>query len=207
MTDARSPLRAFRAALFAAVAVLLAAVGHSSLSAHDIPVPALLTAFAVTAAAGWLAAGRRRGVRSLGSGLFAVQGVLHLLFTTGRWPAPQHEAAHHQHDGTDALTAGITADAGMIAVHVLAAVGCALWLAHGERAFLKLAYAVAAAAFTPVRLLLGAVLLPGPATYRAPRPLSPAPRPLHGVVLAHTLVRRGPPALRVPRITAPGAAV
>ena len=213
MTDARSPIRALRAAIFAAVAVTLAAVGHSSLSAHDIPIPALLTALAVTAAGGWLAAGRRRGVRSFGAGLFAVQGVLHLLFTTGRWPAPHHHTAHEHFDHlahepsapVDTGTA-IATDVDMIAVHLLAAVGCALWLAHGETALFKLAHAVAAFAFTPLRLLLAVVRLPRPVR-PAPCPVSRTPRPLHGVVLAHTLVRRGPPALLVPRATAPGAAV
>jgi hypothetical protein len=84
MTDARSPIRALRAALFAAVCVTVAAMGHSSVSAHGIPLSALLAAFGVTAAADWLAAGRRRGVPTIGTGLLAVQGALHLIFSGGR---------------------------------------------------------------------------------------------------------------------------
>lgn len=62
-----------------------------SASAHDIPFPALLAAFGVTAAAGWLAAGRRRGVPAFGAGLLAVQGALHLIFSgAGGQPAPHH---------------------------------------------------------------------------------------------------------------------
>ncbi|MFF3325954.1 hypothetical protein [Streptomyces sp. NPDC002889] len=189
-------------------------MGHSSLSAHDIPIPALLAALGVTAAAGWLAAGRRRGIRSFGAGLFAVQGALHLLFTTGRWPA-RHPHMGHQHQDTagwatgmdtQSMTTGIGTDAAMLTVHLAAAVGCALWLAHGEAALFGLAHAVAAFAVTPLRLLLAVVRLPRPAG-AAPRPACRTPRPLHGTALAHTLVRRGPPAPLLPRATAPGAAV
>jgi hypothetical protein len=192
MTDARSPMRALRAALFAAVAVLLAATGHWSLSAHHIPPAALLAALGATAAAGWLAAGRERGTRSIGAGLLAVQGVLHLIFAGG-----EQAAAHHH--GPPQPPPDIAADAGMVAVHLAAAAGCALWLAHGEAAFFRLART----AFAPLRLLLAVVRLPD--THPAPRP-APRPRPLHGAFLAHTVVRRGPPVPRSPRATAPGAA-
>ncbi|MFC5804540.1 hypothetical protein [Streptomyces formicae] len=80
MTDARSPMRALRAALFAAVCVALAAVGHSSLSGHDLPGSVLALAFAVSGGAAWLAGARRRGTLSIGTGLVTVQGALHLLF-------------------------------------------------------------------------------------------------------------------------------
>lgn len=194
MTDTRSPMRALRAALFAAVGVVLAAMGHSSLSAHGIPPSALLVALAVTAAAGWCAAGRRRGPRAIGAGLLAVQGVLHLIFSdAGQSAGPRYghraEAATGHADG-----------AGMLAVHLLAAAGCALWLAHGETAFFRLASTTFASAFIPLRLLLGVVRLPEP-----PRPVvRRAARARHRrVVLAHTVVRRGPPAPPISRPAAP----
>jgi hypothetical protein len=194
MTDTRSPMRALRAALFAAVAVILAAMGHSSLSAHDIPPSALLVALGVTAAAGWFAAGRRRGTHAIGAGLLAVQGALHLIFSDAGRPVEHH----HGHQAEAAM--GLADGAGMLAVHLVAAAGCALWLAHGEAAFFRLANAALAFAFTPLRLLLGVVRLPEP-----PRPVvRPVVRaPHHGVVLAHTVVRRGPPTPAVPRATAP----
>jgi hypothetical protein len=205
MTDARSPLRALRAALFAAVAVILAAMGHSSLSAHDLPLPSLLGALGVTTAAGWLAAGRRRGAGSIGAGLLAVQAVLHLVLSGGPSPAPRH---HHGHPAGPADTAdaaaGFADDAAMLAVHLAAAAGCALWIAHGEAAFFRLARTALAFAFTPLRRLV-AVWLPLPSR-PALRP-SHRPRRLHGVVLTHFVVRRGPPGWVVPRATAPGATV
>ncbi|MFI1468821.1 hypothetical protein [Streptomyces wuyuanensis] len=100
-----------------------------------------------------------------------------------------------------------TGPAGMLAAHVLGAAVCALWLARGEAAFFRLARTVGtvcAAPFTPLRLLLAVVRVP-----EAPRPPRPGHRTrrLHGVVLTHSLSRRGPPGGPVTRATAPGALV
>ncbi|MFF8292619.1 hypothetical protein ACF068_25765 [Streptomyces sp. NPDC016309] len=199
------------------------------MSAHSLPPGSLLGALCVTGGLAWLAAGRRRGAATIGTGLLAVQGVLHLTFTGdgghhAHGPAPgpaghlvpgmSHAAAPAPPAGhATATTTGGTADllttitggasAGMIAVHLLAAAVCALWLARGEAAFFRLARAVAALAFTPLRLLL-AVVRP-PAAPRAPRPRTRHLRRHHGVVLAHTLSRRGPPTSLPPRATVPGA--
>ncbi|MEV4949963.1 hypothetical protein [Streptomyces sp. NPDC053755] len=96
---------------------------------------------------------------------------------------------------------------GMFAAHLLAAVICGLWLARGEAALFALARAVAARTFTPLRLLLAVAPVPAP-----PRPRPGRTRPHHhhrlrGVVLAHTLSRRGPPRLSAPRATALGVHV
>ncbi|MEU6168628.1 hypothetical protein [Streptomyces tanashiensis] len=113
-------------------------------------------------------------------------------------------------DGMDAMVMA-TADpmgsgAGMLAVHVLAALLCGLWLAHGEAAFFTLARAALAYAFTPLRLLRALVPVPGTPRRPVHRARRNARRP-HTVVLAHTLSRRGPPRLSVPRATALGAHV
>ncbi|WP_225798810.1 hypothetical protein [Streptomyces sp. NK15101] len=96
--------------------------------------------------------------------------------------------------------------AGMLAVHLLAALLCGLWLARGEAAFFTLARAALAYAFTPLRLLRA--LVPVTAAPRRPvrRARREALRP-HAVVLAHALSRRGPPRLSAPRATALGAHV
>ncbi len=227
-------MRVLRAALFAAVCIALAAMGHSFISGHDLPVAVLLPAFAATAGAAWLAGARRRGGFLIGTGLIAAQGALHLLFAGAR---PHGTAAssspHTHHDGLagslpgdamsadstafDTLTVGATAadstatgllghsTAGMLAAHLLAAALCALWLARGEAAFFRLAAAVTALAFTPLRLLLAVTALPEPV--RPPVRRTPAARRRRSVLLGHTLVRRGPPAFAAPRTTAPGAAV
>ncbi|WP_432120364.1 hypothetical protein [Streptomyces sp. S1] len=244
MTDARSPLRALRAALFAVVCVALAAVGHSSMSAHRLPATTLLGAFAVTAAVAWAAAGRRRGTPAIAGALLTLQGALHLLFSTtgahGSAPAAHH-ATHGPHTthtlhGTAVPTAGtegagsaldpsssaldaaldpavaqavdsVTASGpGMVAVHLLAALLCGLWLAHGEAAFFALARAALAYAFTPLRLLRALVRVPDAPRGPVRRARRNAHRP-HTVVLAHTLSRRGPPRPSAPRATVLGAHV
>ncbi|MGX1884755.1 hypothetical protein [Streptomyces sp. NPDC055287] len=217
MTDARSPLRALRAALFAAVCVLTAAVGHSSMSGHEVPVLGLLAAFAVTGGLAWTTGHRRHGLLAVGGGLLAVQGALHLIFGTAQGPGAGHHhmpVAQQPAMDPEAMAAAATASAqiqgssslAMTAAHVAAALVCGLWLARGEAAFFRLARAVGALAFTPLRLLLALVrtpALPEPVRRREPRTTR---RHGHGVVLTHTLSRRGPPPARTTRATAPALA-
>ncbi|MEU5401681.1 hypothetical protein ABZ348_20565 [Streptomyces sp. NPDC005963] len=213
MTDVRSPLRALRAALFAAICSSLAAMGHSFTSGHDLPLLVLLPAVPVTAGCAWLAAGRRRGALSIGLGLLAMQGALHLFFglaQTHRTTAttPTHHMASVDHTATAVpVEVGATgqSSATMLAAHLAAAAFCALWLAHGESAFFRLARTAAAFAFTPLRLLLAVVLLP-----ERPRPAPVRRAPLvrrPTLLLGHTVVRRGPPHSWLSRATAPGAFV
>ncbi|MEV7864954.1 hypothetical protein AB0P17_02355 [Streptomyces sp. NPDC088124] len=239
MTETGSPLRAVRAAVFAAVCVPLAAVGHaltSGASGHAISAPVLLAAYGTTACAAWLAGGRRRGALSIGAGLLTFQGLLHLLFSgalpwygfaasrhtphpgggAGMDMGPAAEPMPGQAPGSGAVSgmaSGLDAGLGelfggsaaMLAAHCVAAAVCALWLAQGEAAFFRLARAVGALAFTPLGLLLVPVRLPaGPRLIR-PRTGTFRAHRFRGVVLAHTLSRRGPPTARTSRATAPGA--
>ncbi len=81
---------------------------------------------------------------------------------------------------------------GMLAAHLLAAVLCGLWLAHGERAAFRVVRSVAARLWTPLRLLLRtAVPVRRPAVRMRRRRAHRAPRRLF---LAHTITSRGPPA-------------
>ncbi|MFI8422875.1 hypothetical protein [Streptomyces sp. NPDC085479] len=196
------------------------------MSAHQLDPLTLLTAFAATAAVAWCAAGRRRGPVGCAGGILAAQGALHLAFSlTGAHaaapPAPvaphQGHAGHSAHMSHGAGEAAVTATTatttdglaallapvadggpGMLAVHLLAALVCGVWLARGEAAF----FALAEAALTPLRHLLAIPLAPAavPADPRRPvrRPRRNARRP-HVVVLAHVLSRRGPPRPSVPR--------
>lgn len=227
MTDARSPIRALRAALFAAVCVTLAAVGHLSMSAHEIPMRSLLLAFVVTGVLAWAACGRRRGTLAIGAGLLAVQTALHQMFAAGQAHVSRTPMSHDGMDMSAATDMGSATDmssatdmgsamgmssvvghdsVGMTAAHLLAALVCGLWLARGEAALFSLARTVGAAAFTPLRLLLAVVR---PRVPELPRPVRPRPhvRPRRGVVLAHALSRRGPPRLSAPRATALGVHV
>ncbi|MFJ8232197.1 hypothetical protein ACIQ9E_19865 [Streptomyces sp. NPDC094448] len=203
MTEPRPPMRALRAALFAAVCTALSATGHMVMSGHVVPLAVLLPAFAVAAATGWLAAARRRGPLAIGTGLLTAQGALHFLYAGAQGDA----GGHHQGTGTAAVDWLPTGGPGMLAAHVLAAAVCGLWLARGEESFFRLARAVAALAFTPLKLLLASPDAHHVPRRRAlPRTTGPA-RSGAAVLLGHTLVRRGPPPLTGTRATAPGAAV
>ncbi|WP_395360258.1 hypothetical protein ACHGLA_10330 [Streptomyces sp. YH02] len=210
------------------------------MSAHQLPALALLGAFAVTAAAAWAAAGRRRGAPTIAGALSVLQGALHLLFsmagshagdtghptaaaTSGMTGMTGMTGTHAMHGTTAADGAAGAAgthhmssapgtamsmdmSSGMLAAHLLAALLCGLWLAHGEAAFLTLARAALAYAFTPLRLILARVRVPDVPRRTIRRARRAAHRP-HTVVLAHTLSRRGPPRLSVPRAKALGAHV
>ncbi|MER6738290.1 hypothetical protein [Streptomyces puniciscabiei] len=73
--------RAIRAAVFAAVCVLLAALGHVLMSGSDVPAWALTGGVAVTGAAGWCLAGRERGLPFIVAVVVAAQTVLHEAFS------------------------------------------------------------------------------------------------------------------------------
>ncbi len=81
--------------------------------------------------------------------------------------------------------------AGMLAAHLLAAVVCGLWLAHGERALFRLLRAFAARLWTPIGLLLRLV-----APVRRPKPRvrrRRADRAFAQLLLVHSITSRGPP--------------
>ncbi|MFV2121991.1 hypothetical protein ACE14D_27630, partial [Streptomyces sp. Act-28] len=145
MTASRSSIRVLRAALFAAVCVVLSATGHALQSAHPVPVRSLLVAFGSAWAFAWAAASRRRGAASTGCGLAVVQAGMHLMFSTAQ--GRHGHAAHPGHFGHHGEAAALLPPSGMLMAHLAAAALCGVWLARGERAFLRLART----AFAPLR--------------------------------------------------------
>ncbi|MEU5810223.1 hypothetical protein [Streptomyces sp. NPDC047718] len=118
MSESPAPIRAARAAMFAAVCTALGAAGHAHMSGTDVPPLGLLGAFAVTGGLAWLAAGRRRGPVGIGAAVLAVQGVLHLVFSgtqatsgsggpggsrTGGLSGHAAHQAHHAHQADHGL--------------------------------------------------------------------------------------------------------
>ncbi|MFF3618336.1 hypothetical protein [Streptomyces sp. NPDC002467] len=207
--------------MFAAVCVLLASVGHVLMSGTAVPWWAMSAGFVGTAIAAWSLASRERGPLAVIAATVAVQGALHSGFSLAQSvlrPSPPsgtshaHHGMHDVHDmgamaGTHEMPgmAGMTTldppplDAssigmspiGMIAAHLLAALLCGLWLAHGERGAFRILRAVAGRLWTPLRLLFG--LAPAPA-----RPRVPVRRPRRGpalpqLFLVHAITQRGPP--------------
>lgn len=77
-------LRGLRAAVFAAVCVLLAALGHVAMSDAAVPGWMLLAAGAGTAAGAWCLAGRERGPLTVGLLTVGTQAALHSAFSLGQ---------------------------------------------------------------------------------------------------------------------------
>ncbi|MFG2129752.1 hypothetical protein ACGFNV_18390 [Streptomyces sp. NPDC048751] len=208
--------RAVRAAVFAAVCVLLAALGHVMMSGVHVPWWTLAAAFGVTGAAGWGLAGRERGLPLIVSVVVAAQTALHSAFSLaqpdtgavrhvmGAMAMDSLDMAHTGHGQMgsmghmghmDSLGPGAgdgTSSLGMLGAHLLAALLCGLWLAHGERAAFRILRAVAGWLAAPLRLLLA---LPAPSHHPRPplrrRRATSAPRLL---LLVHSIISRGPPA-------------
>ncbi|WP_405982463.1 hypothetical protein [Streptomyces sp. NBC_00158] len=259
--------RAGRAAMFAAVCVLLASVGHVLMSGMAVPWWAMSAAFAGTAATAWCLAGRERGLLTVIAATVAVQGVLHSGFSLAQsvlhpslpsgtsfarqWaaylmcgegtasalsvqearkvvddaglgslvhePPPgaafgdaaahAHHGMHEVHDApgmADAASAatGVLLPAGghdmagmsptgMLAAHLLAALLCGLWLAHGERGAFRVLRAVAGWLWTPLCLLFGLAPVPVPPRVRVRR--ARRRRTLRRLFLVHAITSRGPP--------------
>ncbi|MFC8513869.1 hypothetical protein [Streptomyces sp. NPDC057257] len=72
--------RTLRAAVFAAVCVLLAALAHVLMSGSRVPAWALLAGSVGTGVTGWCLAGRERGLPLIVTVVVAVQTVLHEAF-------------------------------------------------------------------------------------------------------------------------------
>ncbi|MEV6316265.1 PE-PGRS family protein [Streptomyces sp. NPDC051776] len=85
-------LRALRTAVFAAVCVLFAALGHATVSGAPLPWWSVSGAFCATAAATWRLTRRERSPLPVGAAAVGAQGVLHAVFSFAQavmHPAPQ----------------------------------------------------------------------------------------------------------------------
>ncbi|MGW3910353.1 hypothetical protein ACWEBX_02355 [Streptomyces sp. NPDC005070] len=242
--------RMLRAVMFAAVCVVLAALGHVMMSGSPVTWWALAGSGAGMAGAGWSLAGRERGLPLIVSVVVLAQGVLHSAFSvaqslTAAADAGPGRSAGGAMDGMDAMAmgamdsmnmnsmdsmgggsmgmdamgldavgtgsmgggsmgsgtmahvlpwgaeAGSPSSIGMVAAHLLAALLCGLWLAHGERAVFRVLRAVAGRLAAPLRLLLAPPVPPYRPTLRVRRRSSDrAPRLL---LLVHAITSRGPP--------------
>ncbi|MFG3105152.1 hypothetical protein [Streptomyces tendae] len=193
--------RAVRAGVFAAVCVLLAALGHATMSGAPVPWWTLAAGAGATGAVGWLLAGRERGLPLIVTVVTVAQLVLHESFSKAQTfaaPSASHPPAltgtgsmgvhsmhmgsmstHSMHMGSMDMSSmggmvmgggahaghgmpglghvhsmGGASSIGMFAAHVLAAILCGLWLAHGERAVFRVLRAAASWLAAPLRLLL-----------------------------------------------------
>ncbi|WEO98873.1 hypothetical protein A6P39_035205 [Streptomyces sp. FXJ1.172] len=203
--------RTIRAAVFAAMCVLLAALGHVLMSGSDVPAWAMAAGGAVAGAVGWCLAGRERGLPLIVTAVVAAQAVLHEAFSYaqsasgGSAPADvsgmgSMDMGHMDMSHMDHMSqmghmghsmGGGSSSFGMLAAHLLAAVLCGLWLAYGERATFRILRAVAGWLAAPLRLLFASPLTPDRPRVRLRRRRSDrAPRLL---LLVHAITSRGPP--------------
>ncbi|MDH2388075.1 hypothetical protein QCN29_04585 [Streptomyces sp. HNM0663] len=226
--------RAVRAAVFAVVCVLLAALGHAVMSGTPVPRWAMAAGCAATAAAAWAPTRRERGLGAVTAATVAVQTLLHSGFSLaqamegaaapgGRSSAVDSWLGHvtsgllgtlhpvggtaasagHGHAGHAPDSAALAHGAvgmdplgmdplGMAAAHVLAALICGLWLAHGERAAFRVLRAAASRLAAPLRLPLS-VPLPTPRPPRSRRFRDHAVRAPRRLLLVYATPLRGPP--------------
>ena len=208
-------LRAARAVVFAAVCVLVGAVGHDAFSVGAIPVWALLVgggiAFVVVAPL----TQRERGLPTILALMAAVQLGLHQLFASAQSSAdhmsmpmampPRGEfwCGHTEPAGVTqamqnvamptAATPHHAMTGGMLAAHVVAALVAAWWLRRGEAAVWSLARTLGLALITPLVLLVAALVAwtpprrVGAVVSRTPARIGP------GWLLRFDVARRGPP--------------
>ncbi|MGX1134668.1 hypothetical protein RKD49_006858 [Streptomyces glaucescens] len=195
--------RTVRAAVFAAVCVLLAALGHVLMSGRHVPGWTLAGGLAATGAVGWGLAGRERGLPLITAVVVAAQTALHSVFSLAQSGTPDlghtaHTAqmghmSHAGHMGGSATgpDPSGSSSSGMLAAHLLAALLCGLWLAHGERAAFRILRAVAGWLAAPLRLPLALAVVPHRPRPRVRRRRSDrSPRRL---LLVHAITSRGPP--------------
>ncbi|MFB4195581.1 hypothetical protein [Streptomyces carpaticus] len=209
------PSRTLRAAVFAALCVLLAAAGHSHAAGTPLPWWLPPAAWPVTGCAAWFLTGRERGVPVVLGATVTAQAALHAGFSVVMaWSGPATGAFGHGAPGqppAHALTlalehaghtahappapgTGAGASAVMAAAHLGAALLSGLWLAFGERAVFRAARALSAWLVAPLRLLRRPPRpphRPGPVPPPAPR------RPRRHPALRVTTTRGPPPALAV----------
>ncbi|MGW0708304.1 hypothetical protein ACWD4G_20495 [Streptomyces sp. NPDC002643] len=202
-------MRTARSAMFAAVCVLLAALGHVLMSGSTVPWWTLAAGCVATSGLGWCLAGRERGLPLVMSAVVLAQGTLHSVFSlvqpTATTPVTDSmdmgsmgsagvsgmdHAAHLGHMAHG--TGGGSSSFGMLAAHTLAAVLSGLWLGHGERAAFRVLRALACRLAAPLRL--STALAAPPPHWPRPRPMRERAERVPRLTLAHTIISRGPPA-------------
>jgi hypothetical protein len=103
--DEASHARTVRAALFAAVCVLLAAAGHTMMSGCTVPWWALLVGGVAAGGVGWVSARRERGLTLIVMLVVGAQNVLHWGFSLAQ-SAVSPPASGTASGGTSAMPTG-----------------------------------------------------------------------------------------------------
>ncbi|MFD5573437.1 hypothetical protein [Streptomyces cadmiisoli] len=215
--------RTVRAAVFAAVCVLLAALGHVLMSGRHVPWWALAGGAVATAAAGWCLAGRERGLPLIVAVVVAAQTALHSAFsvaqsmTGGQHPAPSETGAA-QHDMSTHMSGMHMGSPGAMPMHSMDAVDLGHSAGHvmdgSSSSGMFAAHLLAAllaglwlahgerAVFRILRAVAGwlaaplrlPLVVPAPPHRPRPRPRRRGPtRVPRLLLLVHAITSRGPP--------------
>jgi hypothetical protein len=171
-----------RAAVFSAVCVTLAALGHVAAGGPGPEPWAPVAGASAVAVLAVSLAGRERSATTVIAVLTGAQLGLHELFALSGGPAAP-SLSGHLHDR------GLGESLGMLLAHLTATLITGWWLARGETALWALLRTAAHHLGAAFRLLPAAASLPA-----APPAALPAlpPVPVRGL-LRHTVSRRGPP--------------
>ncbi|MEV0222437.1 hypothetical protein [Streptomyces sp. NPDC050704] len=106
--------RTIRAVVFAAVCVLLAALGHVLMSGSTVPWWTMAAGFVATSGVGWCLAGRERGLTLVVSAVALAQGALHWTFSSAQSAqsaasgAGTDSAVHHMRGEASGMPMGST---------------------------------------------------------------------------------------------------
>ncbi|MGW7402196.1 hypothetical protein ACWGI9_00350 [Streptomyces sp. NPDC054833] len=212
--NASPAVRSLRAAVFAAVCVLLAAAGHGLAMGAMPPLWADAAAFLGVFALGWLLGGRERSLAGICAAMFVTQVGLHVGFDAARpaAPMPAHamrKAAVHAHGmaavhahgmaavhahGMAAMARPHMVTAHATAAHVLAALVASWWLRRGEAALWSLLRRAVALVPGLVAWWRGSPL---PALLDGLRSSPDVVPPSRRLPLRYAVRRRGPPG-RIP---------
>ncbi|MEY9935347.1 hypothetical protein ABH926_010028 [Catenulispora sp. GP43] len=211
-------LRAARAAVFAALCVLVGAVGHDAFSVGAIPLWALLVGGGAVFLVAAPLTHRERGLPTIVVLMAAVQLGLHQLFAAAQagsdhmsmpmamampprgefWcghtePAGVTQAMHNVAVPTMAAAPQHSMTGGMLAAHVGAALVAAWWLRSGEAAVWSLARTLGLALIAPLVLLVAALGAWTPPRRAATLVTGTPARVGPGRLLRFDVARRGPP--------------
>lgn len=197
VTTTRAPLPVLRAAVFAVVGTVLGVSAHHLLAEGPVPWTRGAAATAVLFAVGLLGVQRPRSLATVVACSVAGQSGLHLWLTLTA--AAQHSGGH-QHGAGRAWHEQLHDSLAMTAAHALVAALVAVLLHRADAVCWSLARGVTAAIDgVRARLAAARLLLARPAAPRPTAALAVVPahdeRPLTArPLLAHAVVRRGPPA-------------
>ncbi|MET7685353.1 hypothetical protein [Streptomyces sp. NPDC005423] len=197
--SASPAVRSLRAAVFAAVCVLLAVAGHALATGADPPPWVDGAGFLAVFVAGSLLGGRERSLPGIGAAMLATQAGLHLAFDAAQPRAPMSMSMAmpgmppvHGPAATASLPAAHAMTSHAVAAHVLAALVASWCLRRGEAALWSLLrWAVA---FVPgLAAWWRQADVPCPARPAGPRRTAADAAHARRLRLRHAVSRRGPP--------------